>query len=390
MKKVTVTDIFKQNFESTSSTVVNRGGARSSKSYSIHQLIIHKITNEVNKKFLLTMKTTPALIMVLYKEFIDLLKYYDYYRYFEHNKSNKVLTYLPNGSFIQFTSFDDPSKMRSTEWNYVFMEEANNFSYDDYMTLKLRMSAQNDLMNQIYMAFNPTDAFSWIKTKLLDVEEDVQEILSTYKDNPFLSRQYIEYLESIKENNPTYWTVFGEGEWGTLDEIIYNNYTIVKVRPTPEETIYGIDFGYNNSTALIKIDLSDNEYYLEQMLYQTGLTNNDLIAKLKYLIRGKHNVIYADCAEPARIEEIKRAGFNIVPADKSVTDGLDFCKRSTLYIHYKSIDLIKEIRAYSYRKDRNGRVWDDPVKFNDHLMDAMRYGLYSHYGKPQRTFEVYI
>jgi len=390
MKKVTVTNIFKQNFESTKSTVVNRGGARSSKSHSLYQLFIQKITNEPNKKILLTMKTTPALKMVLIKDFINLLKQYDYYRYFEHNKTDKVLTYLPNNTLVQFTAFDDPSKMRSTEWNYVLMEEANNFTYDDYMTLKLRMSAPNDLMNQIYMAFNPTDAFSWLKVNLLDVEEDVQEILSTYKDNPFLGEQYIKYLESIRDTNPTYWKIYGEGEWGTLDEVIYNNYTIVKVRPTIEETIYGIDFGFNNATAVVKIGLSDQEYYLEQMLYQTGLTNNDLIAKLKYLIKNKKDIIYADNAEPARIEEISRAGFNIKPADKSVTDGLDFCKRSTLYIYYNSIDLIKEIRAYSYRKDRDGRVWDDPIKFNDHLMDAFRYAMYTHYGKPQIQYGMVI
>ena len=125
-------------------------------------------------------------------------------------------------------------------------------------------------------------------------------------------------------------------------------------------------------------------------MYEKELTNNDLNKNLKWIIENPNDAIYADTAEPARIEEIARAGFNIFPSDKSVKDGIDFCKRGKRYITKNSVNLIKEIEAYKHKEDKDGNVMEDPVKFNDHLMDARRYALYNHHkGVVEDTVDVF-
>lgn len=378
MRNIPVTPIFQRNYDSSKMIVVNRGGARSSKSYSIRQLFQYKFTNETNKSFLITRKTTPALKNTEYREFIKLFKELGYYGFCHHNKTDKTLEY--NDNYLLFTSIDDPGKIRSTEFNYIWAEETTDFKYDDYMTLKLRLSAPNDKLNQLFMSFNPTDAFSWIKTEVLEKETDVDEILSTYKDNPFLPAQYVKMLEATKEQNPSYWKIYGEGEWGVLEHIIYTNWEIVDEFPVPERTIWGCDFGFRVPTAVVEICLKDDAVYIRQRLYETDKTNEDLIAFLKTTIP-PGATIYCDAAEPARIEEMKRHDICAIAADKSVKDGIDFVKRFNLKIHSSSIDLINEIRAYSNKLDKNGNALDEPVKMNDHLLDATRYALYTHLGR---------
>jgi len=380
MRKVNVTSIFNRNYNSSNTIVVNRGGARSGKSHSLRQLFQHKITNEKDKNFLICRKTLPSLKTTEYREFIKMLKNIGYYRYFDHNKTDKTMQYLPNNNYILFTGIDDPGKIRSTEWNYIWMEEAVDFNYDDYMTLKLRLSAPNDRINQLFMSFNPVDAFHWIKIEVLEKETDVEEILSTYKDNPFLPSDYVKLLEATREQNPAYWKIFGEGEWGILENIIYTNWQIVDDWVIPEQTIWGCDFGFRVPTAVVEVRLKGDDVHLKQRLYDKDMTNQDLINFLKKTLP-PGALLYCDSAEPARIEEMRRNNISAIPADKSVKDGIDYMKNLNLKIHSSSIDLINEIRAYSNKVDKNGNALDEPLKFNDHALDAARYAIYTHLGK---------
>lgn len=379
-RDVDVTNIFKKNYNSNNTIVINRGGSRSSKSFSLRQLFIQRLINESNKNFLITRKTLPSLKNTEYREFIKLLREYGYYRYCEHNKTDKTLIYTPNNNYVLFTSIDDPGKIRSTEWNYIWMEETTDFKYDDYMTLKLRLSGANDKLNQLFMSFNPVDAFHWVKMEVLGKETDVQEIVSTYKDNPFLPEQYVKLLEATKTQNPNYWKIYGEGEWGVLENIIYSNWEITNDWPTPEKTIWGCDFAYRVPTAIVEVRLKGDDVYLRQHLYKTDMTNEDLMNFIRATLP-PNALIYCDAAEPARIEEMRRKDINAMPADKSVKDGIDFVKRQNLKIHSSSIDLINEVRAYCNKLDKNGNPIDEPVKFNDHLMDATRYAIYTYLGK---------
>ena len=153
-----------------------------------------------------------------------------------------------------------------------------------------------------------------------------------------------------------------------------------------DDIFYGLDFGYNNPTALIEIRMKDGVLYERELLYQTNLTNSELIDLLKQLIVKKTSPIYADPSEPARIEEIYKAGYNIIGAEKSVKDGIDFVKRQKIKIANTSSNLIKEKKNYKWKVDKNNNVLDEPVKFNDHLMDAERYAIYTHL-KDRVSFE---
>lgn len=319
-----------------------------------------------------------------YKLMTDLMLKYNIYNPSNHNKSGR--TYVHKNNFMHFTGLDDPQKIKSTEWNYIWMEEANEFTWDDFITLKTRMSAKSGdgKPNQMFLSLNPCDEQNWVNQRLVHKADKVKVFRSNYLNNPFLSDNYISSLLALKDEDETYYKIYTLGEWAVPKNLIYGNWEINDPEYSglnPDETIYGLDFGFNNPTALIQINYYDGNIYLKQMIYETKLTNEKLIERMNELIGNKKDYIYADCAEPQRIEEILRAGYNIYPADKSVNNGIDFLKRQKLFIHSNSTDLIGELKKYKWKEDKNGKILDEPVKFMDHAVDAVRYGIYSHHIK---------
>ncbi len=133
------------------------------------------------------------------------------------------------------------------------------------------------------------------------------------------------------------------------------------------------------------VGFKDDELYVREMIYQTNLTNQDLINKMISDDINKKIPMYADSSEPDRIEEAHRAGFNILPAKKgknSVFDGIDTLKRYRIHIHEEDINYIKEHRSYKWKEDKNGNVLDEPVKFNDHAEDGVRMAVFSYAHRP--------
>lgn len=276
------------------------------------------------------------------------------------------LNFYVGNSLLHFGSLgpgeSGVEKIKSTDWNIVWLEEANEFTYEDYRVLKLRLSAPTpDRRNQLFMSLNPISSYHWIKTELCDKPdlEDVQEIVSNYRDNPFLPQDYIQDLERLQLQNENYWKIYGLGEWGVLQEIVYEKPWIqVDALPESDNLYFGIDFGFNAPTSVVKIAIKDEEPYIQQLLYQTKLTNSDLIERLKTLIPDKERdkEIYCDSAEPDRIQELCNAGFNAMPSDKSVKDGIDYIKGLNVHVTKDSVDVIKEKNSYSYKKNRKSVV----------------------------------
>ena len=385
MREVQVTRIFERNLCSSKPIVVNVGGARSSKSYSILQLLVQKFVSEPKKTILIARKTVPSLRLTAYRVFVDMLKEYGYYPDCVHNRTNKTIEYQMNPddptckSVVYFLSIDDPEKIKSTEFNYAFLEEANEFSYNDFFITWTRMSGQtiDEEPNRLFLALNPNDEFSWINQKLHEWE-DVEWVHSTYKDNPFLSAEYRKILEDLEHQDPTLYLIYALGQWAQLPNVIYRNYVEEWEGDVFDEIWYGVDFGFNHPTALIQIGRRGGELWIKELIHESGMTNNDLIDEMGKLGVDTRSPMYADNAEPARIEEIDRAGYNVFPAEKSVNDGIDRVKRYRLHVHPESVNLLKEFKTYKWMEDKNGRVLDKPVKFNDDGMDGMRYGIYTH------------
>jgi len=383
-RKVEVTNIFDRNVRATAPIVVNVGGARSSKSYSLLQLLVQQFLSEKNKEILIARKTLPSLRLTAYKVFVDLLQDYGYYERCTHNKTNLTLKYKSNT--IYFLSVDDPQKMKSAEFNYVFLEEANEFTYIDFMTLWMRMSAPTieGQPNRMYLALNPSEEFSWINQKLVHWD-NVEVIKSTYLDNPFLSPVYKKTLEDLKDTDPELYQIYALGEYAALSNIIYKNYVIDKVFPTNfHDEFYGLDFGYNYPAALIRIGMRDGVVYAREIIYQTHLTNPQLIELMDACNVNKKLPIYADSAEPKSIEDLHKAGYNAKPATKNVLDGIKSVKSHKMHIHNESANVIKEIKAYKWQKDKNEDLLDIPVKFNDHACDAIRYAIHTHFETPKK------
>jgi len=219
-----------------------------------------------------------------------------------HNKTDNL--FRIGNSIIEFFSLDDPGKARGPRRNILFLNEANLIPYKTYHQLVLRTS---DL---VLLDYNPVDEQCWIYDKVLP-RKDCTLITSTYLDNKFLDPSIRYEIELLKETDPEQWRIFGLGLPGELRNTIYKPWRIVDQMPEGGDVFYGLDFGYNNPAALVKCTLKDGiEACVEELIYQSYLTNNELIELLKTHIKGKEP-IYADAAEPQRIQEIRQAGFNV-------------------------------------------------------------------------------
>lgn len=288
-------------------------------------------------------------------------------------------TYKHGERMIQFIGADDQQKLRGRKQNILYCNEANELGYDkEFFQLLLRTT------EKVFIDFNPDDADVWINTELeqkrMPVDGDVDLIVSSYRDNPYLSEQTIKEMDRLKRDNPEAWKVWGNGEYGNKVGLVYTHWKLCDAQPEGDE-YYGIDFGFNNPTAVVRVITRDKENYVKELLYQSGLTNADLILKLQGMGIGS-KPIYCDSAEPQRIEELRRAGFNAKPANKgkdSVKKGVDTVKSMALHITADSPNLLKEIRKYSWQVGVDGKPDpENPVKVADHLCDSMRYSIHTH------------
>ncbi|MGC9001214.1 PBSX family phage terminase large subunit [Caldisericum sp.] len=351
------------------------GGAGAGKSYFAAQKLVLRLLSETPHKILILRKvsrtnrfSTFALVKEIASE-IEGVKI---------NNSDLTIQF-PNGNEVIFLGLDDTEKLKSIHGiTSIWIEEATELTEEDFMQVDLRLRGKTQHYKQIILTFNPISALHWIKKRFFDtVDKDADIFKFTYKDNAFIDKEYIEVLEGLKETNENLYRVYALGEWGTLAELIYQNWKVQEF-PQPSELIAGIDFGFNNPNAVVylSVDYDARKIFVWDELYVSKITNKELIELLKQ--KPQAQIYYPDTAEPDRIEELYDAGFIVGKTNKDVTQGINFVKNFTIIIHPQCTNFIKEIETYSYQKDKNGQVLEIPVKFNDHLMDAMRYAVYSH------------
>lgn len=356
-----------------------RGGTRSSKTYSTLCYFVARLSGEKGKTLTIARQTMPALRASAMRDFFEILNRLEIYDEANHNKTANEYTLY--GNLVEFIGLNESMRVRGRKRNYLFLNEANECDQEAFRQLSFRTT------DKIVLDYNPSEAFSWIYD---DVEkrEDCDLLVTTYLDNPFLEASLVAEIERLKDADVDYWKIYGLGEIASGSTRIFTHWRTVSEAEYPYgrgERTYGLDFGYNNPTALTETILYDNTLYWREMLYQTKLTNADLIEKLKTFPELKNAQIVADSAEPARIEEIGRAGFKIEAAYKDREDTIDFVKSKPLRIHEGSENLLREIKRYSWKTDKNGLVLDEVVKFDDHLIDA---GRYSSYKLHEPAFEV--
>jgi len=347
--------------------MVNQGGTRSGKTYSILQSLIELAmrTHEFGMRPLIITvcrKAMPSLRGTAMRDFIEILEALGLYSERNHNKSSAE--YNLRGTIFEFIGIDQPQKVRGRKRDILFVNEGNELTFEDWRQLVMRTN------DKIIIDFNPSEEYHWLYDFIMP-RKDARTYITTYLDNPFLSREIVSEIERLKEEDENYWNIYGLGQRGVSGTTIYSNWKQCEAKEVVGRTIYGLDFGFNNPTAIAKCVRTDIGMYAEQVLYQSYLTNQDLIKVMSQLLPNKRVDIRADAADPDRIEEIRRAGFNIKPANKAVKTGIDKCRSVPLEIC--GVDAVKEIRNYKYKVDANGIVQEEPVKVNDHFVDAMRY-----------------
>jgi phage terminase large subunit len=239
----------------------------------------------------------------------------------------------------------------------------------------------------VIIDFNPSEEFHWIYDQVLP-RKDVEFYQTTYKDNPFLGAEIKAEIERLKDIDENYWRVYGLGERGQSRSLVYTFSTIKQIPKEAKLVAYGLDFGFSNDpTSLVRTYILDENMYVEELIYRTGMTNQDIAKEMQSLGLEKQNEVYADSAEPKSIEEIYRMGWNVKPTIKgSINLGIDIIRRYNLHATESSYNLIKELRNYKYIEDKNNQMTNKPVDNFNHALDALRYSVVnkisnSHLGK---------
>ena len=360
--------------QSTKRICVLQGGTRSGKTYSILLGLIEFAYKNKGKGLYVTIarKTFPALRGTAMRDFFEILKKENLYDERLHNKSSSL--YALYGNYFEFISVDQPARVRGRKRDILFLNECNEFGFEEYTQLALRTTYK------IIIDFNPSEEYHWLYTQIIDADrDDVDFHVSTYKDNPFLEESTISEIERLKEVDENLWRVFGEGQRGVASETIFPSFNIIDSIPeNASEIALGLDFGFSaDPTSLVKVYKHDLDLYVDELIYEKGLTNQDIAHKIKDLGIDRSIEIYADSAEPKSIEEIFRmGGINIKPAKKgadSIRIGIDVLKRHKLNITKRSINAIKEFRNYKWIKNKNNEITNKPIDAFNHAVDAVRY-----------------
>lgn len=353
-----------------------QGGTSSSKTFSIIPLLIDYAVFKPKTEISIVSESIPHLRRGALKDFIKIMDWLGMYREEQFNRSTLRYDFV-NGSYIEFFSADQADKLRGARRDVLFVNECNNITFESYHQLAIRTR------RFIYLDYNPTSEF-WVHKELLS-DKDAEMIILTYKDNEALDKDLVKEIEKAKEKAKessywaNWWKVYGLGEVGVVDGVIFENWEVVKQIPETAELLgYGLDFGFTNDpTALISVYRFNSELYVKELIYKTRLTNNDIVNLMTQLEVDKYKDIIADSAEPKSIEDIYRGGFrNIYGAKKgpdSIRNSIDKLQRYKINITEDSTNVIKEFRGFTWAKDKTGAQTGEPIGINDHSIAALRY-----------------
>ena len=363
--QINATNIFQRNWDALNSDVrfiINQGGSRSSKTYSLCQMLIVYCVQNPNKVVSIVRKTFPALRATVMRDFFEIMKDLEIYEKANHNMSENIYRF-PNGSIVEFFSVDDEQKIRGRKRDIGWCNEANELWFEDFQQLNMRTE------EKLIFDYNPSDSSSWLYK--LPPDESVL-IKSTYRDNPFLPESIKRQIEDLKRTDEALYQIYALGEKAISKSNIYNNWTFLGRKPQRFQSyVYGLDFGYNHPTALIRVYWSDGDIWIEPVIYESYLTTSELIEKFKQLEIEKTVDILADYSRPEIIAELQNAGYNVNNANKSVKMGINFVKTFGVFCQEDEA-LKKEYENYKWKKVGD-IITEEPVKLYDDAMDAVRY-----------------
>ena len=347
-----------------------QGGTSAGKTYGILPILIDRAAKTPNTEISVVSESIPHLRRGALRDFLKIMKSIN--RYVDERYNKTLLKYeFANGSFIEFFSADDSSKLRGGRRSILYINECNSVSFESFNELSIRTK------DECFLDYNPTAEF-WVQTEL-EGQEDAEKIILTYKDNEALDKGIIDQIEKNikKAATSNYWKnwvrVYVDGEMGQLEGVVFSNWKPIDTIPNEARLIgIGVDFGYtNDATSIIEVYKMNETRILNEVTYQTGLLNSD-IAK----ILPRDVPVYADSAEPKSIADIQLAGITIKGVTKgrdSINYGIDVMQRENYLVTSQSTNLIKELRSYCWDTDKTGKRLNKPIDNFNHAIDAVRY-----------------
>tara|TARA_R110000737_G_scaffold284851_1_gene291323 strand:- start:1616 stop:2797 length:1182 start_codon:yes stop_codon:yes gene_type:complete len=352
-----------------------QGGTRSGKSWSLMQYCLYLMTTEKKPLTIsIVRKTLPALKRSVLRDFLHISKQLGIYWNGVHNKSDNTFEF--NGHTLEMFSTDDAQKIRGSARDILWINEGNELFFEDYQQLAMRTR------KQIYIDFNPSDPVHYLYD--LAERDDAELFLSTYKDNKFLPKELVNEIERIRERDSDYWRVYGEGLRAVFSEKqIFRNWNYIPYNDFPDidDEVIGIDFGFSqDNLAIVKVGRHNNNLYIHELLYKKGMTNRDIAEFLKEKKLNEF-ICYCDSAEPKSIEELRQMDViakGAIKGQGSINAGISLLKEFDIYVSEESLNIQKEQQSYLYDELKDGTIINKP-KANqaDHLMDSIRYCVYS-------------
>lgn len=354
-----------------------QGGTSASKTISILLILINKAQSDTTPTLTsVVAESIPHLKRGAIRDFKNIMQAHHYWKESNWNATDNIYTF-ETGSVIEFFSADSSDKLRGGRRDRLFINECNNVSQDVFDQLEVRTK------ELVFLDWNPTREF-WFYSDVLPYRDDIDYITLTYKENEALSQEIIDSIEARK-GNKNWWKVYGLGELGEIEGLIYRDWKLIDEIPHEAKLErYGLDFGYtNDETAIVAIYKYNGGFIFDEVVYQKGMSNKQIA---DVLLNQPRALVIADSAEPKSIDEIKSYGINIVPSVKgqgSVNAGIQYVQDQRCSVTKRSLNIIKEYKNYMWKTDRDGHTINVPEDQFSHSMNAIRYALSSY--KPQNT-----
>ena len=370
--------------------IVFYGGAGSGKSFFCAQRLILKALKRP-RKILVLRKVNRTTKASTFQLLLDVLSQFNILNLCSINRTDFTIT-LPNGSMFLCMGLDDPEKIKSiTGLTDAWLEEATEFSLDDFSQVNLRVRDPKAEDQEICLSFNPVSKASWCylqffakNPELEEFRKTVRVVHTTYLDNPHLPQDYIDALLMMKATNEVYYKIYALGEFGSLDRLIYNNWQQMDFDPDKikGQPLCGLDFGYTNDpTAFVYSVLVPEEQriYICKEWGGTGYLNDQIAVRIKEMGFAK-SIIVADSAEQKSIDEIKRLGISrirpCVKGQGSILQGIQKLQQYELIIHPSCEKIAEELSNYCWKKDKATNEYiNEPIDSWNHYLDSLRYSL---------------
>lgn len=366
----TIEELFKANTQDGFRVYVNQGGTSSGKTMTILDVLFFYAINEGGCVITIVGQDLPNLKVGSLRDARTIIGGSDWLsRWFTINESSSTIRGL-NGSLIEFKSYDNAQDAKNGKRDYLFINEANGIPYEIYWQLQIRTR------KKVYIDYNPSERF-WVHDEVIG-REGVKLIISDHRGNGFLTETEHQRIENIEDKE--LWRVYARGLTGKVQGLVLTNWDIVdELPPRSEWKVYahGMDFGFSaDPTALELVVQAHGELWVDELIYETGMTNLDIVARARSLGVTRADMIIADCAEPKSIAEIQASGLWCVPSIKgadSIVVGLDILRRYKIHVTRRSRGIISNLKSYKWQKDRDGKETNHPQDKNNHGIDAIRY-----------------